>query len=227
MSQTNSDSKDNKVAAPPQADEPAESPEKSSNAADDKGQKPIPVSALFRKRTAFRKRLSNYKRFKTRISDRLDGKEEAADAKDEDEKSDQEEKPARKKWPLNKCVECYKLVRNLSYAINWLALTRSDKKNFIPAVIENDLIGILSQEHFDKFKEAIAKPLNRIDETLDFQLEDSVINNLRKFIDDNEEKLVIDKMTAELDIVDKEIDARKDEPKPPRKRNKPAQKKEK
>jgi len=53
-----------------------------------------------------------------------------------------------------------------------------------------------------------------------------VITNLRKFIDDNEDKLVIDKMTAELDIVDKSIEARKDEPKPPKKK-KPAQKKEK
>jgi len=90
--------------------------------------------------------LANYKRFKSRISDRIDGKDQDADAKDEEKKSDQEEKkPERKRWPLNKVVECYKLVRNLSYAINWVDLTKTDKKNFIPAAIENDLVKILSQ----------------------------------------------------------------------------------
>jgi len=59
--------------------------------------------------------------------------------------------------------------------MNWYELTRADQKNFIPAVIKQDLVDLLSEDVFNKFKDALEKPVAQYEEDLNIELEDSVI----------------------------------------------------
>ena len=87
----------NQVA--PHADE-AEAPQKvqklSENAAEP-SDKPLPLGALYRKRLAFRRRLNNYKRIKSRIEDRLDGKD--VQEKEDEDKKTAEDKDEKRREP--------------------------------------------------------------------------------------------------------------------------------
>ena len=93
-------------------------------------------------------------------------------------------------------------------------------------MIKQDLMDLLSEDVFNKFKDALEKPVSQYDEDLNIELEDSVISKLRTFIADNDDALILAKIEAELSKLDKEIEARKDEPRPPRQK-KPAAKKQK
>ena len=168
----------NQVA--PHAEE-AEAPQKVQKLSEDAAEpseKPLPVGALYRKRLAFRRRLNNYKRIRSRIEARLDGKD-VQGKEDEDKKSaedkDEKRREPRQRRPLNKVIESYRLVRNLALTINWYELTRADQKNFIPAVIKQKLIDLLSEEVFNKFQGALEKPVSQYEEDLGVELQDSVI----------------------------------------------------
>jgi hypothetical protein len=103
--------------------------------------KPLPLGALFRRRSAFSRKLKFYQRDMTRLRDIYKKIKE-------DKESDESKK-------YSEVIIGYKMLRALCLSNNWITGSKEDDKRFIPSKFEPKLKTILGEMCFQKMSDAM------------------------------------------------------------------------
>ena len=163
----------------------------------------LPVGAIYRKRTAFSRKLRFFTRDAQRLRDllqKLKEDKEATDVKN-----------------VSEVVLGYRLVRNVCLTNNWCKMQKGDDKRVVPEEFAKEIETIYGSELSKKVGECLKMTSAEVVEVLPATLDEKVTKAVLTFCDQKEKTIVAD-LEKVVEDCSKEIEARKDEPKPPRKK---------
>jgi hypothetical protein len=163
---------------------------------------PLTVGSVYRKRSAFTRKLKFFQRDAARLRE-LNSKigTDAEEVKD-----------------LTAVVVSYKLVRNLVITHNWCRMKKDEDKRVVSEEFQAELMGAYGSETYSKVVEALKLTSAEVASVLPAKLDQKVTDAIIKWCDEKEKSVVSDleKVIAECSS---EIEARKDEPRPPKKKS--------
>lgn len=163
----------------------------------------LPVGAIYRKRTAFSRKLRFFQRDAQRLRDLLQ------------KLKDDKEAPEVKN--VSEVVLGYRLVRNVALTHNWCKMSKGDDKRVVPEEYAKEIETIYGADVSKKVGECLKMTSAEVVEVLPTQLDEKVTKAVLAFCD-QKEKVIIADLEKVIEDCSKEIEARKDEPKPPRKK---------
>jgi len=146
----------------------------------------LPYRALYKKHSAFSRKLRIYTSSQEEITTKFESED-------------------------GKVVLSQKLLRNFVFTHNWVHLGREDDRYTIPTVSKPTLEKILGKDLYDKFQEALRAKKDQIDEILPKQVEASKLNGVAKFVKDNEKVMVIEVLEKAVNQMKDELQERKGE----------------
>lgn len=162
----------------------------------------ITVGSVYRKRSAFTRKLKFFQRDATRLRE-LHSKlgSDAEEVKD-----------------LTAVVLSYKLVRNSIITYNWCKMKKDDDKRVVPEEFQAELMGAYGTETYSKVVEALKLTSAEVASVLPAKLDVKVTDAILKWCD-QKEKIVVADLEKVITESSDEITARKDEPRPPKKKS--------
>ena len=162
----------------------------------------ITVGSVYRKRSAFTRKLKFFQRDGARLRE-LNSKlgSDAEEVKD-----------------LTAVVVSYKLVRNLAITFNWVRMQKEEDKRVVPEEFQAELMGVYGTESYSKVVEALKLTSAEVASVLPAKLDAKVTDAIIKWCD-QKEKIVVEYLEKVVTECSDEITARKDEPRPPKKKS--------
>ena len=160
------------------------------------------VGSVYRKRSAFTRKLKFFQRDGARLRE-LNSKlgSDAEEVKD-----------------LTAVVVSYKLVRNLAITFNWVRMQKEEDKRVVPEEFQAELMGVYGTESYSKVVEALKLTSAEVASVLPAKLDVKVTDAILKWCD-QKEKIVVADLEKVITESSDEITARKDEPRPPKKKS--------
>lgn len=160
------------------------------------------VGSVYRKRSAFTRKLKFFQRDAARLRE-LNSKigTDAEEVKD-----------------LTAVLLSYKLVRNLVITHNWCKMKKDEDKRVVPEEFQAELMGAYGTEAYSKVVEALKLTSAEVASVLPAKLDQKVTDALIKWCDEKE-KAVVSELEKVITECSSEIEARKDEPRPPKKKS--------
>ena len=160
------------------------------------------VGSVYRKRSAFTRKLKFFQRDGARLRE-LNSKlgSDAEEVKD-----------------LTAVVVSYKLVRNLAITFNWVRMQKEEDKRVVPEEFQAELMGVYGTESYSKVVEALKLTSAEVASVLPAKLDALVTDSIIKWCD-QKEKVVVEDLEKVITECSDEITARKDEPRPPKKKS--------
>lgn len=119
---------------------------------------------------------------------------------------------------LTPVILAYRLVRNVVITHNWTKMKKEDDKRVVPEELQSELMGLLGTEVYSKFVEALKLTSSEVTKVLPEKLDAKVTDSLVKWCD-QKEKVVIADLEKVIEECSAEITARKDEPKPAKRKS--------
>ena len=168
----------------------------------------LTVGSVYRKRTAFSRKLKFFQRDAARLRELMS--KLGSDAKEVKD--------------LSAVVISYRLVRNLAITFNWCRMKKDDDKRVVPAEFQPELMTLYGTEIYSKVVEALKITSAEVATILPQKLDVKVTDAILKWCD-QKEKVVVADLEKVVEECTKELDARKDEPRPPKKKSPKAAKK--
>lgn len=162
----------------------------------------LSVGSVYRKRTAFSRKLKFFQRDASRLRELM-----------EKLGSDAEEVKN-----LTNVVISYRLVRNLAITFNWCRMKKDEDKRVVPEEFQGELQGIYGSATYTKVVEALKLPSAEVTNVLPDKLDTKVTDAILKWCDGKEKTVVAD-LEKVIEECSGEITARKDEPRPPKKKS--------
>jgi hypothetical protein len=162
----------------------------------------LTVGSVFRKRSAFSRKLKFFNKDSARLRELLTKLgSDAEEVKD-----------------LNNSVLTYRLVRNLVVTYNWTKMKKEDDKRVVPEELQAELMGLYGTDQYSKVVEALKLPSAEVTKVLPEKLDAKLVEAILKWVD-QKEKAVITDLEKVIEECSTEITARKDEPKPAKKKS--------
>ena len=160
----------------------------------------LPVGALFRRRSAFSRKLKFFQRDLVRFRELL--------AKIREDKECEDAKK------FSEAIIGYKMLRALCITNNWIVGKKEDDKRFIPSTFEPKLKTILGEQCLKAMSEAMTKTQAEVADLVHKDVSPKAMEDLLRFIEENEKACVVDVITKAVEEMSKEIESRKGEPRP-------------
>ena len=132
----------------------------------------LPVGALFRRRSAFSRKIKFFQRDLVRFRELLAKIREDKECEDAKKFSD--------------VIIGYKMLRALCITNNWIVGKKEDDKRFIPSKFEPKLKTILGEQCLKGMSEAMTKTQVEVTEHVHKDVSPKVMEDLLKFIEENE-----------------------------------------
>ena len=159
------------------------------------------VGSVYRKRSAFSRKLKFFQRDAARLRELLSKiGTDAAEVKD-----------------LTTVIVSYRLVRNLVITHNWVRMKKEEDKRVVAEEFQAELMGLYGSETYTKVTEALKLTSAEVASVLPAKLDSKVTDAIIKWCDQKEKTVVADLEKVITECSD-EITARKDEPRPPKKK---------
>jgi hypothetical protein len=140
----------------------------------------LPVGAVYRKRSAFSRKMKFFQRDATRLRDLLAKLNSAVDKEAEDVKN------------LSDVVLGYRLVRNVCITHNWCRLSKAEDKRVIPEEYVKELTTIYGAEVYAKVVECFKLTSAEVASVLPSKLDSKVTEAVKAFCDQKEKVIVVD-----------------------------------
>jgi hypothetical protein len=164
----------------------------------------LTVGSVYRKRTAFTRKLKFFQRDAARLRELI--KKIGTDAEEVKD--------------LSEVVIGYRLVRNLVVTYNWCRMKKDDDKRVVPEDLQAELMTIYGTETYSKVVEALKLTSAEVVKVLPDKLDEKVTGAVLNWCDQKEKGVTAD-LEKVIEQCTEEITARKDEPRPPKKKSSP------
>ena len=162
----------------------------------------LTVGSVYRKRTAFSRKLKFFQRDGARLRDLMSKLgSDAEEVKD-----------------LTAVVVSYRLVRNLAITFNWCRMKKEEDKRVVPESFQAELMAVYGTEVYSKVVEALLMTSAEVVTVLPAKLDAKVTDAIMKWCD-QKEKVVVEELEKVIEECATEITARKDEPRPPKRKS--------
>jgi hypothetical protein len=119
---------------------------------------------------------------------------------------------------LSAVIVSYRLVRNLAITFNWVVLKKDEDKRMVPESFMAELEAIYGAETFSKVVEALKMTSAEVVSILPDKLDDKVTDAILKWCDQKEGLVVVD-LEKVIEDCSQELEARKEEPRPPKRKS--------
>jgi hypothetical protein len=168
----------------------------------------LPVGALYRRKSAFSRKLKFFQRDMMRFRELLQK------LKDDKWVQKDEESDGAKKY--TDIIIGYKMLRALCISNNWIVAKKEDDKRFIPSKFEAELKTILGEDCVKGISEAMKMSNAEVVDHIHKEVKPKSMEKLLKFIKEHEKLDVTDVLEKAIEEMNTELEARKDEPRPKR-----------
>ena len=138
----------------------------------------LPIGALFRRRSAFSRKLKFFQKDLVRFRELLAKVREDKECED-----------AKK---FSEAIIGYKMLRALCITNNWIVGKKDDDKRFIPSKFEPKLKVILGEQCLKGMSEAMTKTQSELADHAHKDLNPKAMEDLLQFIEENEKASVVD-----------------------------------
>ena len=134
-------------------------------------------------------------------------------------KKTKEDKDSEEAKKFSDIIIGYKMLRAMCISHNWISCTKEEDKRFIPSKFLPELKTILGEVCLQKISDAMKMTNAEVSSHVNKEIKPEVIDKLLKFIEENEKAHVIDDLEKAIEEMSKELEARKNEPRPQKKKS--------
>lgn len=169
----------------------------------------LPIGALYRKKSAFSRKLKFFQRDMNRYRELLQ--------KIKDDKNSEDAKK------FTDVILGYRMLRALCISNNWIVCKKEDDKRFIPLKFEAKLKTILGDGCLAGISAALKMTNAEVGDHIHKNVESKSVEGLLKFIEEHEKVSISDVLEKAIEEMNTELEARKDEPRPVRNKKRSTQ----